>query len=153
MWHSCSLNLMMFLKLFHICKNISFDILGVFRILLETSKIATDLFVIKLSTCKGLVYLVTFLWHVKELGTLDTCVVSTMLLSVLSLVVHKTPKSDKMSKSILAYLFPHFIKSTPPCPFHIKYTDTKKISVCNEKWYLRLCNSFSLWGVGMKILI
>jgi len=52
---------MMFLKLFHICKNISFDILGVFRILLETSKIATDLFVIKLSTCKGLVYLVTFL--------------------------------------------------------------------------------------------
>jgi len=34
---------------------------SVVRILLETSKTATKLFVIKLSTCKGLVCLVTFL--------------------------------------------------------------------------------------------
>jgi len=34
------------------------------------------------------------------------CVVPTMLLSMLSLVVYKTSKSDKMSKNISAYLLP-----------------------------------------------
>jgi hypothetical protein len=75
-----------------------------FRILLEAPKIATDLFLIKLSTCKGLVCLVAFLGLFKESWTLDTCIVFIMLLSVLSLVVHKMSKSDKISKSILAYL-------------------------------------------------
>jgi hypothetical protein len=34
---------------------------SVFRVLLEAPKIATDLFVIKSSTCRGLVCLLTFL--------------------------------------------------------------------------------------------
>jgi len=111
-WCSYSHKLMTFLNTSHICKNINFDTLltyCVFRILLQASKIATDLCVIKSSTCKGLICLVTFLWHFKELWTLDTCTVSTMLLSVLTLVVHKTSKSDKMSSLSL----PPFIKSTP----------------------------------------
>jgi hypothetical protein len=37
-----------------------------FRILLEASKTATDLFEIKLCTCEGLVCLLTFLWHCKN---------------------------------------------------------------------------------------
>jgi len=40
--------------------------LNVLKILLEASKIATDLFVIKLSACKVLVCKVTFLQHFKE---------------------------------------------------------------------------------------
>jgi hypothetical protein len=39
--------------------------------------------VIRLSTCKGLVCSVTFLQHFKESWTLNTCIVSTMLLSFL----------------------------------------------------------------------
>jgi hypothetical protein len=63
----------------------------------EASKIATDLFVIKLSTstCKG----------VKN-HELSTRVVSIMLLSFLSLVVYNMSKPNKMCKNILAYLFP-----------------------------------------------
>jgi len=54
-----------------------------FRTPLEASNIATALFVIKLSTCKGLFCLVTFLQHFKELWRLGTCTVSTLLLSFL----------------------------------------------------------------------
>jgi len=39
-----------------------------FRILLEASKIDTDLFVYKLFTFKGLVCLVIFLWHFKKIS-------------------------------------------------------------------------------------
>jgi hypothetical protein len=49
-------SILMFLKVFHISKNRS-----VMRILLEASKIAPDLFVIKLTTCKGFSCLVTVL--------------------------------------------------------------------------------------------
>jgi hypothetical protein len=51
-----------------------------------------------------LIYLILFS-KLKNRELFDTCIVSTVLLFVLSLVVHKTSKSDKMSKSILAYFF------------------------------------------------
>jgi hypothetical protein len=55
------------------------------RILPEASKIATHLFLIKISTSKGFVCLVTFL----NLLTLDTCMISSILLCVISMEVHK----------------------------------------------------------------
>jgi len=43
----------------------------------------------------------------------------------------------QMSKNISSYLFPHFIKSTPPYPCYIKqYIGIQKISVHVEEWYL-----------------
>jgi len=48
---------LMFLKMFHFCKNRNFDILCVQTF----CRGFTDLFVIKLSTCKGFVCLVAFL--------------------------------------------------------------------------------------------
>jgi len=109
-----------------------------FRILLEASEIATDLFVIEVSTCKGLVCLLPFLWYVKELWTLDGCITSIMLLSVLSLVTHKTSKSDKMSESIS---YP-FHKVHTPLLLLNKTLVFKKMSGPNEKWYLQLHNLF-----------
>jgi len=87
-----------FLKIFHVCKNRNFHTHCVFIILLQAYKIATHLFVIKLCTCKGLVCLVTFQWHFKNHEIWH--IYSFHNGVVFSLVVHK------MSKNISGYLFP-----------------------------------------------
>jgi len=87
----------------------------VFRFLLGASKIATDLFAIKLFIYKGLVSLVTFLWHFKKLLTLDTCMISSILLCVLWWST-KCEIKTKVSNNFSAYLFITFLESTPFYP-------------------------------------
>jgi len=101
----------------------------VFRILLETSNIATNLFVILLCTCKELVCLLTFLWHFTELWTLGTY-------SFLNcMVVHKNVKNTS------AHLFPPFLESAPPYTSYIKQNiSMQKIWIYNAQWYFGLCN-------------
>jgi len=81
-------------------------------------------------------------WHMSLLSILNGAEGSNYgkwCMGKRNVVSYATSKSDKKSKSILAYLFLIFIKSIPPFPLY-KYIGIQKISVHNEKWYLQLCN-------------
>jgi hypothetical protein len=127
------------LKIFHICKNRKFDIVS--RILLEASKIATDLYVIKSSACKGWFSYKHFCDNSKNFKLLihwqfcQSCHLFFLWWST------KCQNQTKMSRNISAYLLNPFIKSTSLYPSYIKqYFGIQKLSVHNEKWCLQLHN-------------
>jgi hypothetical protein len=114
----------------------------VFTILLEASKIATDLFIIKLCICKGFVYMVTFLWHFKNhdifwhIHSFHTAGAICSFFGGPQNVRSQTNVEMHHSLSL-----PHFIKSIPLTPFYIKqYIGIQRIFIHNEKRYLWLCS-------------
>jgi hypothetical protein len=81
------------------------------------------------------------MWHFKESLILDTCLASSVLMSDLSLVAHKMPKSDKMSISFSFYRLWHSVAGEP------YLHDIAAKFACLFPWCCRLCSTLSCFDI------